>query len=343
MLMTSAPRSLDPARDDSTQGAEVNWLVYTGLTTYAHASGARGAQLIPGVATTLPVVSADGRVYTVTLRKGLVYSNGDHVRASDFAHTVQRAIRLRWAGAHDFILPLIVGARAYARDKATSIAGIETDNQTGQIVIRLTTSYPGFANVLAFPALGLVPASVPFRPEPTTPPPGIGPYEATNILPGRSFSVVQNPRWATTAIPGIPAGSMNVNVKIDRDVRADALAVLDNRADVLDWVDPLPARVLAKLEASAPTRLKLVDPAAMTEYIFRDGQQPPLDTRFAREALRAAQTNAVSAERRAGVAGRPRGAGTSPEFTEFVSARLDFAALILNPVYGWDLSSFALP
>jgi peptide/nickel transport system substrate-binding protein len=342
MLMTSAPRSLDPARDDSTQGAEVNWLVYTGLTTYTHASGVKGAQLIPGVATTLPVVTNAGRMYTVTLRKGLVYSNGDRVRASDFMHTVERAIRLRWAGAEDFILPLIVGARAYARGKANSIAGIETDNQTGQIVIRLTAPYPPFANVLAFPALGLVPASVPFRAEPTTPPPGIGPYEATNILPGRSFSVVQNPRWGSPAIPGIPAGSMNVNVKIDRNVRADALAVLNNRADVLDWVEPLPPRVLSTVEASAPTRFKLVDPAATTEYVFRDGQQPPSDTQFALDALNAVQRNAVPAEHAAGGNGARHASGAVAEFPEFASARLDFHALILNPVYGLDLSSFDL-
>ena len=33
------PQSLDPGLDYTTQGAETNWLVYTGLTTYAHSSG----------------------------------------------------------------------------------------------------------------------------------------------------------------------------------------------------------------------------------------------------------------------------------------------------------------
>ena len=82
MLMGTAPQSLDPGLDYTTEGAEVNWLVYTGLTTYAHASGSAGAQLIPGLAMALPVISDGGRTYTVTLRKGLVFSNGAPVVAA---------------------------------------------------------------------------------------------------------------------------------------------------------------------------------------------------------------------------------------------------------------------
>ena len=35
MVQGTAPQSLDPGLDYTTQGSEVNWLVYTGLTTYA--------------------------------------------------------------------------------------------------------------------------------------------------------------------------------------------------------------------------------------------------------------------------------------------------------------------
>jgi len=37
-----APQSLDPGMDYTTEGAEVNWITYTGLTTYAHANGSPG-------------------------------------------------------------------------------------------------------------------------------------------------------------------------------------------------------------------------------------------------------------------------------------------------------------
>src|ERR1700689_5160566 len=50
VLMGTAPDSLDPAVGASTQSAEATWLAYTGLVTYAHASGQAGTQLIPGLA-----------------------------------------------------------------------------------------------------------------------------------------------------------------------------------------------------------------------------------------------------------------------------------------------------
>ena len=42
LLQGTAPQSLDPGKGYTTQDAEVNWLVYTGLTTYAHANGTAG-------------------------------------------------------------------------------------------------------------------------------------------------------------------------------------------------------------------------------------------------------------------------------------------------------------
>ena len=57
LVMGTFPQSLDPGKDYTTQGSEINWLVYTGLTTYAHASGVAGGKLIPGLATALPTIS----------------------------------------------------------------------------------------------------------------------------------------------------------------------------------------------------------------------------------------------------------------------------------------------
>ena len=91
VLFGTAPDSLDPQFGYTTQAAEPDWISYTGLLTYAHASGDAGGQLIPGLAESLPQVSADGLTYTLTLRKGLVFSNGKPVKASDFTYTIERA------------------------------------------------------------------------------------------------------------------------------------------------------------------------------------------------------------------------------------------------------------
>jgi peptide/nickel transport system substrate-binding protein len=285
MLEGTAPQSLDPGLDYTSQGSEVNWLVYTGLTTYAHKSGAAGGDLIPGLATALPVISDGGLTYTMTLRKGLVFSNGKPVVASDFAYTVERATKIPWGGSGAFITPYIVGAAAYSKGKATTISGITTDDATGKIVIHLATPYGPMANVLAFPSLGLIPAGTPMKPEPTTPPPGVGPYEVTNIVANQSYDVVKNPHWAAEAIPGIPSGFDNVDVKVSSNVSANALSVLNNSADIFDWADTIPGSLSAQVKSEAVGRFKQVDLGGSTYYVFLNDTEKPFSSQLAREAV----------------------------------------------------------
>ena len=196
LLSGTGPQSLDPGLDYTTQGAEINWEVYTGLTTYKHAAGIASTELQPGLTTALPVISNGGKTYTFTLRKGLKYSNGDPVKASDFAYSVERSLTIPWGGASTFVTPYVVGASAYASHKAKSISGITTSNTTGKIVIHLTKPYGPFANVLAFSAFGLVDpktAPEPFKVQAGDPPAGDGPYMVTNISIGKSFNIVPEP------------------------------------------------------------------------------------------------------------------------------------------------------
>jgi len=285
MLMGTAPQSLDPGLDYTTQGAEFNWLVYTGLTSYAHASGTAGAQLIPGLATALPVISNGGKTYTVTLRKGLVFSNGKPVVASDFLYTVERAIKIPWGGSGEFITPVIVGATAYSTGKAKTISGISTNNATGKIVIHLTAPYGPFDNVLAFPSLGLIPSGFPMKVEPTSPPPGVGPYEVTHIVANASYDVVKNPHWAAMKIPGIPSGYDNIDVKVSSNITANALAVLNNSEDIFDWADTIPGSLLPQIESQAKGRYNLVNLGGSTYYIFMNVTEKPFSSQLAREAV----------------------------------------------------------
>jgi peptide/nickel transport system substrate-binding protein len=285
LLMGTPPQSLDPGLDYTTQGSEVNWLVYTGLTTYAHANGTPGTQLIPGLAEGLPTISDGGKTYTVTLRHGLTFSNGKPVTASDFLYTVERAIKIPWGGSGSFITPIIVGAQAYSTGKANTISGISVNNATGRIVIKLTAPYGPFDNVLAFPSLGIIPSGFPMKVQPTSPPPGVGPYMVTNIVPNQSFSVVKNPKWNSEGITNIPAGHVNVNVKIDSNVSANALSVLNNSADVFDWADTIPGSLLPQIKSQASDRFNFVDLGGSTYYVFMNMTEKPFNNQLAREAV----------------------------------------------------------
>src|SRR5687767_15326581 len=79
--LTSFPDYMDPALTYTLEGWNSQWTVYTPLVSYAHAEGAEGAELIPGLAESLPEISEDGLTYKLKLRDGLKYSDGTEVKA----------------------------------------------------------------------------------------------------------------------------------------------------------------------------------------------------------------------------------------------------------------------
>src|SRR5581483_7362395 len=251
--MNSPPNSLDPSIGYTVQASEADWIVYTPLLTYAHKNGTAGTQLIPGVATALPVVTDGGRTYTLTLRKGLKYSNGAPVVASDVKFAIQRALHLNW-GAGAFLQPIVCPA-AYQSGKASSVTGITANDTTGKITFHLTNPVGAFANVLAFPATAPIPSNTPMSTQVTNLPPGVGAYVIKNVVPNVSFQLVKNPAFAAMRLPGIPVGHLDqINVNIVSNNLSEAEAVLNNQADAFDVADPLPATLLGQIQSKASDR-----------------------------------------------------------------------------------------
>ena len=283
VLVGTAPDYLDPQRAYTTQGAEVHWLSYLGLYTYAHKNGVEGSKVIPGLAEDFPKVSNGGTTYTLTLRKGMKYSDGSAVKASDFPFTIQRAIKAQWGGK-SFLTNYIKGALDFDTGKSKSISGITADDATGKITIDLKKPYGAFLNVIAFPAAGLVPTGTKTANLSNAPPPGVGPYILKDVVPNRSYKVVRNPAWTDTTIPGVPKGKMDISVKIASNTQTEAEQVLNNEADVFDWGDQVPPSLAAQVEAKASDRFAKQDTVS-TYYFFLNTQTKPFNNQKAREAV----------------------------------------------------------
>jgi peptide/nickel transport system substrate-binding protein len=277
------PQSLDPSIDFTTQGAEVHWLVYLGPYSFAHASGAAGTQVIPAVATALPTVKDSGKTYTFTIRKGLKYSNGAPLKASDLTFGIERALKLGWSAA-SFLTSTIVGAADYSKGKAKSISGITANDASGQITIHLLSPYGAFEDVLAVPGVSFLPSTTPMKPEPSSPPVGFGPYVIKNVVPNVSFDVKTNPNYASQAIPGIPAGQLNVHVKVESNTTTEASDVLNNSADIFDWGDTIPPALIQQVQSQAADRFKSVQ-SNKTFYWFLNVTEKPFNNQLAREAV----------------------------------------------------------
>lgn len=49
--------------------------------------------MVPGLAKDMPQVSEDGKVYKLTLRPNMKYSDGTPIKASDFTHAIKRLFK----------------------------------------------------------------------------------------------------------------------------------------------------------------------------------------------------------------------------------------------------------
>ena len=277
------PQSLDPSIDFTTQGGEVHWLTYLGPYSFAHASGVAGTQVIPSVATAPPTVSNGGKTYSFTIRTNLKYSDGTPLKASDLTFGIERALKLGWSAA-SFLTSTIQGAADYAKGKAKSVSGITTDDTTGKTTIHLVSPYGAFVDVLAVPGVSYMPAATtPMKPEPTNPPIGFGPYIIKNAQNNVGFDMVRNPNYAAQAIPGIPAGHMDIHVKIESNTTTEASDVLNNQADVFDWGDTVPPALIQQV-SGLHDRFRSVQ-SNKTFYWFLNTTEKPFSSTLARQAV----------------------------------------------------------
>jgi peptide/nickel transport system substrate-binding protein len=277
---TAQPDFLDPALSYALSGWEPMWLVYTPPLTYRRAEGEEGAQLIPGVAEELPEISPDGKTYEVTLREGLTYSDGTPAKASDFEHTIKRVLNLESGGSAFFLG--IEGAQDYvdAGKTEADVTGIETDDRTGKITIRLTEPDGTFSNVLAMNFAGLVPGDTPFENLTKNPPHGIGPYKLTESVPNRRFVLEQNDRFT---IPGIPRGNLETITTVITSSRArQAQDVISGDLDYMQ--DPPPPDLKPEVKAEYSDRYE-EHPRSTTYYVFMNVRMPPFDKSEVRAAV----------------------------------------------------------
>jgi peptide/nickel transport system substrate-binding protein len=281
--MSTPPDYLDPQLGFTAEAAEADWIAYTPLLTYRHSEAPKGTELIPGLAARLPQISANGKRYALTLRKGLTYSNGQPVKASDFEYTLERAIRLGWAGRH-FITDHVLGAREYESGAAKQVSGIVTDDATGRIEILLRHPYGPFGNVLALPA-GLVPAGTPMKDLSQSPPPGVGAYRITEVSPNRGWTMAKNAGFEELDVPDVPSGSLErIRVRINPNRVAAADDVIHDRADGYDPGTPLPPLAYLKAREVAGERF---DPVSIpsTLYFFMNTTAAPFNSELARRAV----------------------------------------------------------
>src|SRR5665213_1842375 len=168
--------------------------------------------------------------------------------------------------------------------KAKTISGIRTNDATGTVTIHLLAPYGAFANVLAFPSSGLVPSGTAMTNLTINPPPGVGPYMISNVVPNQSRVGAINPYYAKEAIPGIPVAHVTVDAKVESNTTTETEDVLSNTADLFDTGDTIAPALLAQIKTNAPHRFSTI-PVVQNFYFFLNTQTKPFDSQLVREAV----------------------------------------------------------
>jgi peptide/nickel transport system substrate-binding protein len=269
---------LDPQQAYTGQSWWAMWNVYETLLTYKHVDGPAGYQLVPGLAQSLPTISSNGRVYHFTLRKGLKYSNGKPVQASDFKWAIKRGFLATGQGVGFYTD--IAGAEAFAAhpSKNGNISGIITNNKKRTIVIKLTQPRGDFLTILAL----LFAAPVPGNTSTAIlngKIPGTGPYAFSSFDANRGFTMVRNKYFKPTKY--IPRGNPNtIVVSFIPDANAATQKVISGGADYSNGAIP-PDRI-ASAQKSGHLVLRQT---ANTYYFWMNIREAPFNKLKVRQAV----------------------------------------------------------
>ena len=266
-----------------------------GLVALAQDSGA--AQLVPDLATAVPVPTNGGRTYAFRLRPGIRYSTGIPVRASDLRRGLERLFSLDSKEALDYSA-LQGPAECTQRPAACDLSpGVITDDRAGTVILRLTHPDPDLLFELTLPMAWPVPPGTPRTHLATRPIPSTGPYRVGAFVPGRRLLLVRNQRfreWSRAAQPdGYPD---RIDIRMDDDPSHRVQAVLDGEADM---ALEIASADLAPLRTRFASQLRL-GTQPDTSFLSFNLQRPPFNSVLARQAVNLAIDRSAVARRLGG-------------------------------------------
>ena len=259
--------------------------IYLGLVVKAHVSCQTDncAKIEPGLATTTGKVSDGGKDYKFTLRKGIKYSNGEPVKASDFKATIIRDFKLNSPGIGFFSNIVGVDACEANPTKCSDISGIITDDKAGTIEIQLKSPESDFLYVLSIPFTSVVPASTPQKDTENPPPAANGPYYFTSYNPSKSFTIKRNPNWQKNEIPAVPNGNPDTIQGTMTDDQSQSAQLVASGQYMYDQ-NLLPVDRLSFYKQKYGDQIKFFTTPS-TYYFFMNWRLAPFNNLKARQAV----------------------------------------------------------
>jgi peptide/nickel transport system substrate-binding protein len=181
---------VDPALAYSRESWTLLDTVCAQLMRYADKAPPAGYKLVPEVAAAAPKVSADGRIWTFTLRRGFRFSDGTPVRADAFAQAIHRTLAPGVDSPAYLYTQAIDGAADVRAGKAQRASGVVATAHT--LTVRFTREVRGFDAWTTMPFFCAVPPTLPPSAEGVRSFPAAGPYVVRDYRPGSRVTLRRN-------------------------------------------------------------------------------------------------------------------------------------------------------
>ncbi|MGO7214125.1 ABC transporter substrate-binding protein [Rhizobium ruizarguesonis] len=258
----------------------VNWSMikslYSRLMDYAPGT----PNPVPSLAESF-TVTPDGLIYTFKLHKGVKFSNGREVVASDVKYSIERAVDPKTQGPGAGFFGAIKGFEDETGGKTTTLSGIETPDDS-TVIFNLSRPDATFLHVLAINFASVVPkeaveaAAGDFGKKPV----GSGTFILKDWTIGQQLVFERNKDYFVKGVPYIDS----FKVEVGQEPLVALLRLQKGEVDIAG--DGIPPAKFLEIKNSADGAQMIVDGEQLhTGYITLNTKVKPFDNVKVRQAL----------------------------------------------------------
>ncbi len=258
----------------------VNWSMIKSLFSRLMDYEPGTAELVPSLAESF-TVSPDGQTYTFKLRKGVKFSNGREVVASDVKYSIERAVNPKTQGPGAGFFGAIKGYDDMSAGKADNLPGIEAPDAS-TVVFHLSRPDATFLHVLAINFASVVPkeaveaANGDFGKKPV----GSGTFTLKDWTIGQKLVFERNKDYFAKDVPHVDS----FTVEVGQEPLVALLRLQKGEVDIVG--DGIPPAKFLEIKNSPDGANMIVDGEQLhTGYITLNTRVKPFDNLKVREAV----------------------------------------------------------
>ncbi|PYE43533.1 peptide/nickel transport system substrate-binding protein/oligopeptide transport system substrate-binding protein [Rhizobium sp. PP-F2F-G20b] len=258
----------------------VNWSMIKSLYSRLMDYKSGTPELVPSLAETFEV-SPDGLTYTFKLRKGVKFSNGRDVVASDVKYSIERAVNPKTQGPGAGFFGAIKGFDTLSGGTSETLEGIEVPDDA-TVVFHLSRPDATFLHVLAINSASVVPkeaveaAAGDFGKNPV----GSGTFVLKEWVIGQRLVFERNPTYFVKNMPHIDS----FTVEVGQEPLVALLRLQKGEVDIAG--DGIPPAKFLEIRNAPEGADMIVDGEQLhTGYVTLNTKVKPFDDLKVRQAV----------------------------------------------------------